>query len=111
MKIIRTFAILALLLTVMAHHVAASQPVGVPGDHAALAGSHHSQPAACSGADCRGGNHVVPGCCAMGLCLSCLPGAGLAKLLGGGNDHPVAHRRDVLPRSIRIGLDRPPKLA
>ena len=112
MKIIRTLVImLGLLLSLMAHQVAASQPVGVTGHHAAVAASHHSQPAACSGAECRGGNHAVPGCCAMGLCLSCLPGAGLAELLGGASDHPVAQRRDVLPRSIRIGLDRPPKLA
>jgi len=111
MKIIRTFAIiLAFLLTLMAHQVAASQPVGIPGHHTAVAGSHHSQPAACSGTECHGGNHVVPGCCAMGLCLSCHSGAGLTELLGGGSDHPVAHRRDVLPRSIRIVLDRPPKL-
>ena len=112
MKGIRTLAIIvALLLSLMAHQVAASQPVGVPGQHAAVGGHHHSQPAACSGAECRGGNHAVPGCCAMGLCLSCLSGAGLAELLGGGSDHPVAHRRDVLPRSIRSGLDRPPKFA
>lgn len=95
----------AVLVSMTFHHGAMASVAGMH-THAEQAHSHEDYPCA---TQCQQRSHSMPVCCAMGLCLSAIPGNFLSATAPSASVTMVGTYRSVTPRWSAERIDRPPK--
>lgn len=94
----------AVLVSMTFHHGAMAS---APGMHVHAEQTHGHEDDAC--AECQQRSHSVPVCCAMGLCLSAVPGSFVSAFVPFASMTPAGIYHSVTPRWSAERIDRPPK--
>lgn len=94
----------AVLVSMTFHHGAMASVAGM---HVHAEQTHSHAGGAC--AECQQRSHSMPVCCAMGLCLSAIPGNFLSATAPPASATMAGTYRSVTPRWSAERIDRPPK--